>query len=194
MAKKRKSTLGKGLDSLIPDVYNEDFDYSSSKTLEDLLEEDVPQIKEKTENKVDKKISTDTENISEDVKPIAEDIKNITADVELIASDIKHSDETDDENIEITNVIDYSESKNNAPNEEIKEKTKFQELNQEEINEIVKIVSKNPRITLWSQKSAAVFRYLRKTKPEFSISKEASKLIDEAVCVKYPEIWKLFED
>ena len=36
--------------------------------------------------------------------------------------------------------------------------------------------------------------YLRKTEPEFSISKEASKLIDDAVSKKYPEIWELFED
>ncbi|WP_225370367.1 hypothetical protein [Methanobrevibacter arboriphilus] len=55
-------------------------------------------------------------------------------------------------------------------------------------------MKKNPRITLWSAKSSAVFRYLRKTRPEFSISKEASKLIDEAVSEKYPEIWKLFDD
>ena len=59
---------------------------------------------------------------------------------------------------------------------------------------IKEIVDKNPRITLWSSQSAAVFRYLRKTEPEFSISKEASVLIDEAVSKKYPEIWELFED
>ncbi len=59
---------------------------------------------------------------------------------------------------------------------------------------IFKEVEKNPRITLWSQKSSAVFRYLKKTQPEFSISKEASILIDEAVKNKYPEIWELFDD
>lgn len=47
--------------------------------------------------------------------------------------------------------------------------------------EVKEIVDKNPRITLWSSQSAAVFRYLRKTEPEFSISKEASVLIDEAL-------------
>jgi hypothetical protein len=55
-------------------------------------------------------------------------------------------------------------------------------------------VKKNPRITLWSSRSAAVLRYLKKTQPEFSISKEASKLIEEAVKEKYPEIWDIFED
>jgi hypothetical protein len=33
---------------------------------------------------------------------------------------------------------------------------------------------------------------LRKTQPEFSISKEASRLIDEAIAEEYPEIWTLF--
>jgi hypothetical protein len=55
-------------------------------------------------------------------------------------------------------------------------------------------VNKNPRISLWSARSAAVLRFLKKTKPEFSISKEASALIEAAVQDKYPEIWKLFQD
>ena len=71
--------------------------------------------------------------------------------------------------------------------------------NQKEDDELLKSaifkeVEKNPRITLWSQKSSAVLRYLKKTQPEFSISKEASVLIDEAVKTKYPEIWELFDD
>ena len=65
---------------------------------------------------------------------------------------------------------------------------------QENVAEVLDIVDKNPRITLWSSRSAAVFRYLRKTEPEFSISREASILIDEAVSKKYPEIWDLFEE
>jgi len=55
-------------------------------------------------------------------------------------------------------------------------------------------VHKNPRISLWSAKSAAVLRFLKKTKPEFSISSEASLLIEEAVRDRHPEIWKLFEE
>ncbi len=58
---------------------------------------------------------------------------------------------------------------------------KEQEKILENVAEVKEIVDKNPRITLWSSQSAAVFRYLRKTEPEFSISKEASVLIDEAV-------------
>lgn len=55
-------------------------------------------------------------------------------------------------------------------------------------------VHKNPRISLWSARSAAVLRFLKKTKPEFSISKEASVLIEAAVADKYPDIWRLFQD
>lgn len=55
-------------------------------------------------------------------------------------------------------------------------------------------VHKNPRISLWSAKSAAVLRFLKKTKPEFSISNEASSLIEQAVKDRHPEIWKIFEE
>lgn len=64
----------------------------------------------------------------------------------------------------------------------------------ERINLVTDDVKKNPRITLWSSRSAAVLRYLKKTQPEFSISKEASKLIEDAVKEKYPEIWDIFDD
>ena len=47
--------LGKGLDSLIPDFYNEDFDSNSTQSLEDLLNE--------SEEKVEDEDSTDDENL-----------------------------------------------------------------------------------------------------------------------------------
>jgi hypothetical protein len=62
------------------------------------------------------------------------------------------------------------------------------------VEAVMQEVAKNPRISLWSAKSAAVLRYLKNTKPAFSISKEASALIEEAVKDKYPELWKLFEE
>ena len=62
------------------------------------------------------------------------------------------------------------------------------------INDVLLEVHKNPRISLWSAKSAAVLRFLKKTKPEFSISNEASILIEEAVKDKYPDIWMIFEE
>lgn len=62
------------------------------------------------------------------------------------------------------------------------------------VQEVIREVKKNPRVTLWSARSAAVLRYLKKTQPEFSISKEASSLIEEAVREKYPDIWELFSE
>jgi hypothetical protein len=47
---------------------------------------------------------------------------------------------------------------------------------------------KNPRISLWLPRSAAVLRYMKKTQPEFSISEEASILLDEAIRYKYPKL------
>lgn len=61
------------------------------------------------------------------------------------------------------------------------------------VENVILEVHKNPRISLWSAKSAAVLRLLKKTKPEFSISKEASALIEEAVKNKYPDLWEVFE-
>lgn len=62
------------------------------------------------------------------------------------------------------------------------------------IDGVVLKVRKNPRISLWSAKSAAVLRFLKNTTPAFSISKEASTLIEDAVKQKYPEIWEMFEN
>lgn len=67
-------------------------------------------------------------------------------------------------------------------------------LSDEKMEQIKKEVEKNPRISLWSAKSAAVLRYLKKTTPEFSISNEASEILEEAIKNKYPEIWQLFEE
>ncbi|RAP50494.1 MAG: hypothetical protein BZ133_05435 [Methanosphaera sp. SHI613] len=70
----------------------------------------------------------------------------------------------------------------------------FMVLNQEKIDEIKEEVSENPRISLWSVKSASTLKYLKKTIPEFSISNEASLLLEEAISKKYPEIWELFDE
>lgn len=75
-----------------------------------------------------------------------------------------------------------------------KEKNNNLSLNDEKIEQIKKEVEKNPRISLWSAKSAACLRYLKKTTPEFSISNEASIILEEAIKDKYPEIWELFEE
>lgn len=69
-----------------------------------------------------------------------------------------------------------------------------EDVNERIIEEVILEVHKNPRISLWSAKSSAVLRYLKKTKPEFSISKEASHLIEAAVKDKHPDVWNMFEE
>lgn len=76
---------------------------------------------------------------------------------------------------------------------QIKEST-TPSVDEDIIDTVLLEVHKNPRISLWSAKSAAVLRFLKKTKPEFSISNEASLLIEEAVKDRHPDIWKIFEE
>ncbi len=76
----------------------------------------------------------------------------------------------------------------------LENQVEIKKINEKIVEDILMDVKKNPRISFWSAKTAAVLRFLRKTEPEFSISSEASILIEEAVKEKYPEIWELFED
>ncbi|MEE0024984.1 AAA family ATPase [Methanobrevibacter sp.] len=167
--------LGKGLDSLIPEFYDEDFDSNSAQSLEDMLNDDADESGEK-EPEVEKQVGVDDDgegNPEKDNETRISSNEDKTKDeVDISESEDLHSDK------------DSEESVSNP--QEIKR--------QENVAEVLDIVDKNPRITLWSSRSAAVFRYLRKTEPEFSISREASILIDEAVSKKYPDIWDLFED
>ena len=168
--------LGKGLDSLIPDFYNEDFDSNSTQSLEDMLkenesEESVEEVLEEIEDdKNDSEVDNDTDKdggVQQDAEETQEDEDDDSPSEDL------PSDQGSEDNLQSSQKV---------------------EVKQEHIDEVIEIVEKNPRITLWSSKSSAVFRYLRKTEPEFSISKEASILIEEAVSKKYPEIWALFKD
>ena len=162
--------LGKGLASLIPDYYNEDFDSNSTQSLEDLLNE--------------------TEETSEEQEEVLEQVEE--EDDQEVSSNSNTSD-IQEEEVQVDNgeSEDLSGDKGSEESAPTSQEIKIQE---EHIAEVKEIVDKNPRITLWSSRSSAVFRYLRKTEPEFSISKEASVLIEEAVAKKYPEIWALFDD
>ena len=174
--------LGKGLDSLIPDYYNEDFDSNSTQSLEDLLneKEDMP-VEEDKSNEEEKNIFEKIEEENDQ-----EDNSNSTASD--ITEESVQEEEVQGDSIESEDLhSDKSGEKNIPSSQELK-------IQKEHVEEVKAIVDKNPRITLWSSRSSAVFRYLRKTEPEFSISKEASLLIEEAVAKKYPEIWALFDD
>jgi hypothetical protein len=170
--------LGKGLDSLIPpDFYNEDFDSNSPQSLEDMLNEGEESIEEVVEDITSKQEEADVE---EDLTP-EEEIESDDSDVE----EGLETEESDGSSEEL--------SGDNGSEEDVQTSQEVQ-IHEEHLEEVKKIVVKNPRNTLWSSRSSAVLRYLRKTEPEFSISKEASILIDEAVSKKYPEIWALFDD
>ena len=163
--------LGKGLDSLIPNIYDENFDSNSPQSLEDMLkgeeEETVEEVIEDIESKKEPSIE---EEVKEDVPE----------------EEPEEESQDDDEPSE--------DLPGDKDSEEVVQTSQEIKIQQEHVDEVKEIVNKNPRITLWSSRSSAVFRYLRKTEPEFSISKEASVLIEEAVAKKYPEIWALFED
>ena len=169
--------LGKGLDSLIPpDFYNEDFDSNSPQSLEDMLNDEETTVEEVIDD-----ITSDEETIVEEDSDSEEEIESDDSDVE----ESIENEEIDDSSEELSGVQSSEENVQTPPEIQVQK---------EHLEEVKKIVDKNPRITLWSSRSSAVLRYLRKTEPEFSISKEASILIDEAVSKKYPEIWALFDD
>lgn len=175
--------LGKGLDSLIPNIYDENFDSNSTQSLEDMLKED-----ESVEEVIEDIESKEEESNSEETSKDVEDEEDGSKDIETTDKDDKIP-----QGVEVDDGSSENVSGSESSEESVQTSPEVQ-VQQEHIDEVLAIVDKNPRITLWSSRSSAVFRYLRKTEPEFSISKEASILIEEAVAKKYPEIWALFED
>ena len=240
MAKKQKSGLGRGIDSLIPKIKEIETEVEEGISLEDLLKKsDEKEVKEEITiaddgeldsqegDSIEEKIAEsedeeataieETENIEEETDEVDSDddeteedeseeessnYTNIFNNDDIVLSKNDEEIEEDlaseksDKNIEKT--VDIKEEKEESIKiieDESKEKESDSVLSEKEellVYEVIETVEKNPRITLWSARSAAVLRYLRKTEPEFSISNEASNLIDEAIAEKYPEIWTLF--
>lgn len=186
--------LGKGLNSLIPEIYDENFDSNGAQSLEDMLKEDSDDVSQDStvEEKIEKD-DVDESNEENSEEEIVDDNSNVEEDDE---NEREESKDNKSENISGGSSEVYISSEEVSGNQGNQDDVSdSQEVKrQENVAEVLDIVDKNPRITLWSSRSAAVFRYLRKTEPEFSISREASILIDEAVSKKYPEIWDLFED
>ena len=234
MAKEKKSGLGRGLDSLIPKIEEQEVDEGIS--LEDLLKkteeasekEEIEEVEESTKEEIfeEEPVDEDKELVfTEDDFIKDEDVKVEESDVEKYEEEIAEEELDDEEMTETstyTNVLNNDDEKIGEKNviekvveninstvnlnEEKNETTKIidasddlnnvdsllSEKEEKLIDEVIETVENNPRITLWSARSAAVLRYLRKTEPEFSISSEASDLIDKAIAEKYPEIWTLF--
>ena len=191
MAKKEKNTgLGRGLDSLIPKIEETEVEEGIEEVEEEFDGEDELQVLEKSADVEDEKpkdsseytnvFFNDDEKVEDDEIKTEEKISSEKS-VENIDSTVNLNEETDAS----SEIIEASD--------DIKEVgSLLSEKEEKLIDEVIETVEKNPRITLWSAKSAAVLRYLRKTEPEFSISSEASDLIDAAIAEKYPEIWTLF--
>ncbi len=228
MAKKeKKSGLGKGLDSLIPNIEEKEVEEGIS--LEDILkkseEENDEEIKfDEEPNEDDKELVFTDDDINleneilveeSDVEKYEEEISEEEVDPDdfidgesSIYTNVFHNDDekiSEDEEMGVDETIKNIDSSINL-NEDIQGSSKIidasddmnengsflSEKEEKLIGEVIETVENNPRITLWSARSAAVLRYLRKTEPEFSISNEASNLIDAAIAEKYPEIWTLF--
>ncbi len=176
------------------------------KSSENIEKENNEKGKEKKEinetNKIDEKSNLESADLENKKIEKEERIEDETSEKKDIIKEEKNekAEENLEKSVEIENIEDIDKSNQSKEIESVEietEKEKETELSEYEkssIAEVKEIIEKNPRITLWSAKSSAVFRYLRKTRPEFSISKEASELIDESVSKKYPEIWELFKD
>ena len=193
--------LGKGLDSLIPDFYNEDFDSNSPQSLEDMLNEGSPDEKEDSNDSNEEiEDSGKEENIFDQIEKEREEAEKADEEsTEELSNDEEEIEEEVSQNVEESEQPEDADKtsediRSDISGEESVQTSQEVKIQEEHVAEVKEIVDKNPRITLWSSRSSAVFRYLRKTEPEFSISKEASILIEEAVSKKYPEIWALFED
>ena len=210
MAKKEKNTgLGRGLDSLIPKI--EETEVEEGISLEDLLreseeesktfEELVEEVEEEFDGEDELQVLEKSADVEEEKPKDSSEYTNVffnddeKVEEDEIKTEEKISSEKSVENIDSTvNLNEESDASSEIieASDDIKEVgSLLSEKEEKLIDEVIETVEKNPRITLWSARSAAVLRYLRKTEPEFSISSEASDLIDAAIAEKYPEIWTL---
>ena len=211
MAKKEKNTgLGRGLDSLIPKI--EETEVEEGISLEDLLresedesktfEELVEEVEEEFDGEDELQVLEKSADVEDEKPKDSSEYTNVffnddeKVEDDEIKTEEKISSEKSVENIDSTvNLNEETDASSEIieASDDIKEVgSLLSEKEEKLVDEVIETVEKNPRITLWSAKSAAVLRYLRKTEPEFSISNEASNLIDAAIAEKYPEIWTLF--
>ena len=211
MAKKEKNTgLGRGLDSLIPKI--EETEVEEGISLEDLLresedesktfEELVEEVEEEFDGEDELQVLEKSADVEDEKPKDSSEYTNVffnddeKVEEDEIKTEEKISSEKSVENIDSTvNLNEESDATSEIieASDDIKEVgSLLSEKEEKLVDEVIETVEKNPRITLWSARSAAVLRYLRKTEPEFSISSEASDLIDAALDEKYPEIWTLF--
>lgn len=213
MSKKEKNTgLGRGLDSLIPKIEETEVEEGisledllresedESKTFEELVEEVEEEFEGEDELQVLERSADEEEEKPKDSSEYTNVLFNDDEKVEEngAKNEVKISSEKSVENIDSTvNLNEENDASSEiieAPDDLKEVSSLLSEKEEKLVDEVIETVENNPRITLWSARSAAVLRYLRKTEPEFSISSEASNLIDAAIAEKYPEIWTLFNN
>ena len=151
-------------------------------------EEEVEKYEEEiVEEEVDEELIENSNETSQYTNVFFNDDEKIDEKImaEDSAKNIDSSINLNEDNDETVKIIEASNDINEVT-------SLLTEKEEKLIDEVIETVENNPRITLWSARSAAVLRFLRKTEPEFSISNEASNLIDAAIAEKYPEIWTLF--
>ena len=160
-----KKRLGRGLEALLS---GEDVKVITDKSVSDKLEDD-------------KTISDQLEKDTVITKPEVETVEEIMTINKLEGDKSKGRAETNESVINESVIIETI----------ISDKLRIDN------NTILKALEegrKNPRVVVWNPKSSVALRILKKTIPEFSISYEASKLLESAIKEKYPEIWKIVED
>ena len=57
-------------------------------------------------------------------------------------------------------------------------------------HEVLRISKEEPRISFVSPKVKAVLTYLRKTTPEFNVSRVTAAMVEEAVSKRWPDLWR----
>ena len=170
-----------------PDEEEDEPVVEKDETEEEKIEiEDEPKEELETEAK-EEETSNYTNIFSNDDEIVTE---NSAKTIEISSS--KNNDKNIESSVNLNKETEESIKINEDKTKENDSDSILSEKEEKLVYEVIETVEKNPRITLWSARSAAVLRYLRKTEPEFSISNEASNLIDEAIAEKYPEIWTLF--
>ena len=162
----KKRRLGKGLDALIP--------RSDKLESDEVISDQIVSEKEKVISDKVAKVQVITDKLESEI----ESVTSATETEEVIS---------EKEKVVSGQVISEAKTTEILISDKLK-------VDKSVLEKAIEEGKKNPRVVVWSPKSSIVLRILKKTIPEFSISKEASELLEEAIKKKYPEIWKLVED
>lgn len=57
-------------------------------------------------------------------------------------------------------------------------------------HEVLRTAKEEPRVSFVSPKVKAVLMFLRKTTPEFNVSKVTAAMVEDAVSKRWPDLWR----